>query len=229
MLAPLIAAAQAPLEVRVVQEDEALHLLLSIGGPVLIALAAVFAAVIAARTANRRQQKQLDHDFEVRRREYVRHVLDSTVEDAQEMLDSETGLEMAIANLERRRPELLLKIEEGDADEQAGAALHSLLVEAREAHAKARDDVLKMHGSGLRLNLALGIRHRISLAYLELRKLTSEALDLLSEGITENRTDEQIEASTSKEAAVGDAFAAFMTLSQNWLAERPAIDAEEPI
>jgi hypothetical protein len=68
------------IKVRLVEDQSTLHLMIALAGPVFVAVAAVTAAAIAARTAGRRQERQLLHDRDIRREEHRRDAVDTAVE-----------------------------------------------------------------------------------------------------------------------------------------------------
>ena len=94
------------LEVKLVEEDSTLHIVISLLGPVCVLVAAILAAIWAARTANRRQEKQLAHDRDIRREEHRRDALDQALEKVQETTDLYGALLEGLGRTEKKRIEL---------------------------------------------------------------------------------------------------------------------------
>jgi hypothetical protein len=94
------------LEVKLVEEDSTVHIVISLLGPVCVLVAAILAAIWAARTANRRQEKQLAHDRDIRREEHRRDALDQALEKVQEATDLYGTLLEGLGRAEKKRIEL---------------------------------------------------------------------------------------------------------------------------
>lgn len=186
----VVARLREPIEVQVVGGDPGwLHILLVVTGPLLISLAAVMAAVVAAKTANRRQQAQLSHDLAVRREEDVRNVLDGAIEHVYETTKMLSDLEVRIESLES---ELLEGGGIGAGSEDNVARLGDAEYrEIREAGTEVRDALIEMIGFTLRIELRLGKDDLVSKLHESLWELWNQECDLLFSALPKLRSEEQ--------------------------------------
>lgn len=222
----LFAVAREPVEVQLVGDNGyGLDVVVAIIGPLLIALAAVVAAFVAAHTANRRQRAQLDHDLEVRHREYVRDVLDSSVELARRSMERVAAFKQSVEMLEGKRFALTAAVEDPEGSpsdqESARAALGGLLESYARSSSEAGRAIVEMSAAHFRLGLALGLRHDVAAAFETLGDKADELVDSLSPGLSENRSEQARVDSSALDDEVGTAFGVFMARCEEWLAERP--------
>jgi hypothetical protein len=207
----LLAALREPVEVQVIGgNSHALDIFLTVIGPLLIAGAAVFAARLAAKTANRRQQEQLEHDLEVRREEDVRDVLDDAVANVYEVSKAIAEAEAHIEELESQRDA---------AEGNTGSQSERELVKARFSnHRRATDEAVdKAYGvlvevvpKGIRVALRLGDKHQISEAHSAFVPASKEKLDILAKGTQRNRTREEKERTEAANQTGAAAYRDFL-------------------
>lgn len=194
------------LEVEIAEGDRTLDLLIAIGGPVLVLLGAIAAAVIAAKTAGRRQERQLAndqlalreqlaHDRKLRYEAHVRDVLDRVVEDVDKALNAHVAFKRATLALERARRE-----------EEDVAGRFENWKKRRSESIKALEEVLS---DSARLRLRLG-DHPVVAAHLALHAAWMEHENALDEGGDGNRSEEQIERSEQLNEEAGERFAEVM-------------------
>jgi hypothetical protein len=163
---------------------------------VLLAGAAIFAAAVAAWTANYRMGKQLEHDRKMRDRDELRKALDEIAVSA--------GLAADQVNLARAATPVLgydPKSEEPNALAQLDDRKTSLQ--------KAHQLVYSLASQGQRLHLRFRRDHPIPVAYWELRERIVELILLVDVG-EELWTVEQSEKIDAKVTEVGRANIQFV-------------------
>ena len=136
-------------------ESEALHILLAVVGPILIAGAAVFAARTARNSANERQQRQLAHDTdrqetalghdremrewelahdrEMRSRERALDTLDSTVDNANKARTATNALAARIYVADKWRPRHERELAEAATQMEKARAVERLAATSRKS------------------------------------------------------------------------------------------------
>ena len=195
-----------------------------LAGPALIAIAAVIAAIVAARTANQRQAAQLWHDLEARREEHVRDALDLAVEQIPEMLSAVHQTEFAVEGLEARRPDLQATIEDFSAPEdvqrQAEKALAELKLELASRAKHAHEKSPEMLSASIRLNIRLGDDSELADAHEALFTAWDKQLDSLGSAATENRNNDELASYEDLDANATAAYSAFYAVCRDWL-KRP--------
>jgi hypothetical protein len=199
----MLAVLRGPIEVEVVGGGADL---IDFLGPALIALAAVFAAWLAAHTANRRQQEQLNHDRSLRERELLRNTLDEVVESATRCI--------------RELSEFSARGQVGDKQQDEGSAedkLDALAVELMEAEDRTHALTLEMWSNTLRLHLRLPEKHPITISHEELvDACRAWYKTLAATGTKRRRTAEQVAAESDAKDAASAAFSVFMDASRDW-------------
>jgi hypothetical protein len=182
----------AALEVKLVEEDSALHLIASFG-PLFVALAAIAAALIAWRSAGTRLNRQLAHEREIRRREHTRDALDAALEIVGETTRAYADFLVAVELIETRRLHLAIDLDDDDASEDAIAALREQLIEANlELRNEWGSTFLRLEELGAaitRLKLRLGVNHDIPVAAEELRGRWENVRDAFHPAIELNRSE----------------------------------------
>jgi hypothetical protein len=148
-------------------------------GPMLLSLTAVAAAIIAARTANKRQEEQLFHDRELqkeqlaydreqRTRQHVRDTIDEAVREWDEAVRAIARYE---GRVEKEDSRLGFSGEVADeslsetARSQAKESLSEELGEIAERKEKAQEFAADLISTELRLILRLGESHPVVEAY----------------------------------------------------------------
>jgi hypothetical protein len=199
--------------------------LAGLGGPALIAGAAVVAAFIAARTANARLREQLAHDLVVRRAEHVRDALDAAVELAHETVKALVDFELIIDDWEDERPQFEA---EALSDEKTTEEQRAILAQARKGvdNVMAADKALtermvEMLATTTRLRLRLGSSHAIPTLYDELRQGWRELIDVLGNGETARRTKEERDKCEELDAETNQLYEEFHQACERWLDEDP--------
>lgn len=210
------------LEVKLVDEDSALHLLGALG-PLFIALAAVAAALIAWRSADTRLAKQLAHDREIRRREHIRDALDSALEIVGETTRAYADFLTDVELTETRRLHLAIDLDDDEADTETIASLREQMIEANlELRSEWGSTFLRLDELGAaitRLKLRFGVSHEIPVAAEDLRKRWETVRDAFHWAIDSNRTKEQIDEANQANENAAMAYAILMAACSEWLAE----------
>ncbi|HET8956189.1 MAG TPA: hypothetical protein VFN18_11080 [Solirubrobacterales bacterium] len=208
-------------------------------GSLIIALVAGYAARLAARTANKHQaeqlehdtkrqeeafardaerlERQLEHDRAVRRREHVRDALDGAIELLGEVTERQGDLLGAVEWCEERREEPQLD-EEGEAgrgDQQSSVAIGAQKVQG--AFLEAGRKLYEMYPAGSRLKVRLGSQHEICEKYDELIEAWKAALDSLQPVLVRNRSDVEKTESVEANNLANLRFAEFMVVCEAWL------------
>ncbi len=194
-------------------EEEWLHIVSSVVGPVLIAGAAVFAAKTARRSAferqeeqlahdTERQEKSLTHDREMRDRESTRIVIDNAMEAVNTTIPLFTTLEGQVSGLQRQMNE------DGDIEASKKEA-----VQIYNACFRAQSD-LSFHLLRLRTRPNL---KEMSDAYAEVRETYRRHREALLAGLDSKLTDDQSAAIEKLDEEGTDKIATLMTAWWVWL------------
>jgi len=191
---------------RMTGESEFLHIFLTIIGPVLIASAAVIAALVARRTANERQLKQLlhdtqrqevalAHDREMRDREHVR----STISDAIEALTEATYLVIAmgsaVTTLERARERLSAAEEDalaGKAFMDLQDALNSAYQEYVALSDQTHESTLSLFANTSRIRLVVGPESELVETHKTLANAVRSWYENVTQGGIKNRDEDEL-------------------------------------
>jgi hypothetical protein len=192
-----------------------------LAAPALIAVAAVAAAIVAARTANRRQQAQLGHDLQVRRDEHVRDALDFAVEQVHDILSAVNRAELDVLELEETRPKLEATLNSSTASEadknQAQKGLLELGIAVAEHAQRAHEASLEMIASSIRLNLRLGEDCAVADAHEALSDAWEKQLEALAKGHHENRSKSDLMAYETLDKNATEAYSNFYAACRSWL------------
>lgn len=217
----LAAGKAKPIAVEVVGGDgKALHIILALAGSAFVAIAAVSAAVVAARTANRRQQAQLDHDIEVRRHGYIRDALDTAAERLYKAFEALTVYELRIDEAEKARADSKDLHDRENADESDLKQAEILVDRAHDQIEDARQEatplLLALQASEFQLKLRIGGGHATVRSYETAKVNFAAARKALDNGRIRDRTDEE----KSECEALGDdstsAFEDFLAAAEAW-------------
>ena len=177
-----------------------------LAGPALIAVAAVAASIVAARTANHRQREQLAHDLAVRRNEDIRDALDESVKVIHETAKKVTDLRDPIVQLESLEHDMT----------GSHVAVEAV---ALEINKEARERLLEMIGCKVRLALRLGRDDEIPSAVDELRDAWQIETNLYMLGLKRKRTEDEklqtAEALRRSDAAYTDVHRRF----EDWMTQ----------
>ena len=190
-------------------------------GSVFIGGVAVYAARLAATTANQRQEdqlthdsarqdellahdterqeRQLRHDADMRHREFARDALDSALELTQEANGSIVSFQSAIERFERSRNEGREAEYPWDEQQAIAAKLIEMLVAV------------------VRLMVRFGSDHPIPDAYRELASRTDALEEALKVGRERNRSSEELAEYAAKDDAANKAYGELMVECELWL------------
>lgn len=221
----ILAARKAePIAVEVVGGDGTfLHVLLALGGSAFVAIAAIFAAVVAARTANQRQRAQLDHDSEVRRREHIRDALDTAAERLYEAFEALTVYQLRIEEAEKARAALKKardnETTSPDASDKAKTLVDHMHDEIKEARQQSTPQLLAVQASEFQLKLRIGNDHPIVKAYGSAKLGFAEIRKALDNGRVRDRTDDEKSTYEEVDKESATAYADFLDASEAWNAE----------
>jgi hypothetical protein len=208
---------------------------------VLLAATAIAAAWIAARTANHRQQEQLDHDRklqkeqlaydrEQRNRQHVRDAIDEAVKGADEATRAMAAFSTPVKLGEERRQinrAAAAAYQGPDGPDSPRSKIAKELKELSELSAAVYDASLELTSHGLRLSIRLGAEHPVVMSHIAFRVAYRERHDILDEvalgAITE---DERVELDVSDELA-SSALEGFFDACRAWLTDCELPNAAE--
>jgi hypothetical protein len=203
-------------------------------GAVLLAVTAILAAAIAARTANTRQGQQLAHDRELqaeqlaydreqRNRQHVRDAVDDAVRSVDAALRFMFEYEALIMVGDAQRMERLRVLGDDGASPVVKAdALGALKEETDEIHAQSQavyDANIDLTSENLRLSLRLGKDHRIVKSQQALRDVYATRHNTLEPLYKRPLTDkdrEEIHAASKSTEAI---FYSFFEDCRRWFEE----------
>jgi hypothetical protein len=203
-------------------------------GPVVVALTAIVAAWIAARTANHRQQEQLAndrqlqadqlaHDRQQHNRQHVRDTVDEAVQGVDTALRSMFEYEAKIVVGDTQRVEHREALDDASlTPSQRAAVLQELQREAAEIHAGSNEvyaAATDLTSENLRLSLRLGDQHQLVKAHQAVRDIYASrhyALEPLYKGALSETDRQDIRSASDSMAAI---IAAFMAECRTWFAE----------
>lgn len=216
----LILAASEPIPIEVVGGDgKAFSLFSAVAGSLLVALAAVIAAIVAARTANKRQRAQLDHDTEVRRREHIRDALDDAAEKLYEAFEALAVYELRIGEAEDARKRLETARDESSSEEVlavATKALDQLQGQIEEVREETTSLLLAVQASEFRLSLRMGGEDPVVEAHLKVKESFRDLRRALDSGWQRSRTDEEIAACEKQGDESNGIYAQFFVAGERW-------------
>lgn len=211
----------AALEVKLVEDDSTLQLIVSLVGPLLITVAAVTAAVIAAKTAGRRQMRELAHDRDIRRDEHRRDALDDSLEVANAVRGTFTDFRPILATAEQRRSDIETAL---DDVEKGSAREFELREEMGEVNRSLREEWFKLlagvedfKNAVVRLQLRFTQEHPVTkgaLAFLQAWEGLERALRPL---LLRNMNKTVLDDSENANAAAREAYGRFMDTCSAWL------------
>ncbi len=203
-------------------------------GPALLALTAILAAGIAARTANERQAAQLAHDRELqkvqlahdreqRNRQHVRDSVDDAVHSVDAALRLMFEYEALIMVGDPQRTERRNVLDDGGASSNAKAdALRALKEETDEIHAQSQavyDANIDLTSENLRLSLRLGKDHAIVKSQQALRDVYATRHDTLEPLYKRPLTDKDREEIHSASKSTEAIFYSFFEDCRKWFEE----------
>lgn len=209
-------------------------------GPVLLAVTAIIAAWIAAKTANQRQAAQLSHDQDLQRAQFAYDREQRNRQDARDVVDeSVKGTDDAVRLIAKFFAVTVAGDESRQINRAAAASvaggpitpdgpaqrLTEELEVLRGLNRALFDTSIEMTSQTLRLSLRLGLRHPIVETHIAFRS----AFNSRHEGMTplHNRsiTEEDRVAFEATEQSSSDTHEAFVEACREWLME---VEAEQP-
>lgn len=206
-------------------------------GPALAALTAVAAAVIAARTANRRQQEQLSHDRvlqaeqlaydrEQRNRQYARDAVDEALigtDDATKKMAEFAAL-ITLGDEQRAIHRATAAAYNGPVGpDSAVTKLTDEMERLRQVSMSIHDALLEMVSHGLRMSLRLNAEHPVVLAHLGYRQALQRRQEFLDTVAIRSVTEDDRPTLERNEEATAEALEGFHVACREWLtAHRPS-------
>jgi hypothetical protein len=200
-------------------------------GPALIAVTAVIAAWIAARTANHRQQEQLLHDRDLqaaqlaydreqRNRQHVRDTIDSAVRSLDATMRQSAEYQALILTGDEERDECRrIADDEALPDADRAAAIRrydEAMNEVGAATRKGFDMSTELISESFRLSLRLGIEHPICKGHAAYREAYGTSFEILRNLPTVKMTDEDRKKVKAADAAEGAAMIDFLSSCRSW-------------
>jgi hypothetical protein len=211
--------------IKIVEGESTLHQITSIGGPILLTVAAIAAAYMAAKTANTRQERQLAHDRQVRRDEHRRDALDEALDMADNVRRKYVELASynAAAEVGRVKIERALDIAPGEYQapeetrelEEKKAALSKGL---RQMLEDVADKIVDFSNARVRLALRFTPHHPILKAADALIEAWAQLTDSLQPAVESISTQEIRDEVEAANTTSRNAFNHFMNTSTDWLA-----------
>lgn len=205
----MLSIVRQPIEVAVHADPSGLTVLgaslIALAGSLLIASAAVFAAWLAARTANARQEAQLAADFDrlkqqlaherkLRSQEHARDSIDSLVLGVHEGLLKLSTLDVPVFNKGAERAALRDQIEDEDLDKATKRSREEELAAQTAPLQDASIDILEHSQQMLALETSLQLRlpagDSIIGQYKRFKKQYDEFHDLARKGISDTFSEE---------------------------------------
>jgi len=205
-----------------------------LAGPALLAVTAILAAAIAARTANARQGQQLAHDRELqaeqlaydreqRNRQHVRDAVDDSVRSVDSALRLMFEYEAVILIGDDQRTERRSVLDDDGAPPPVKAeALSALKEETDEIHAQSQavyDATIDLSSENLRLSLRLGKDHQIVKSQQALRDVYSTRHSTLEPLYKRPLTDKDREEIRSASKSTEAIFNSFFQDCRKWFEE----------
>jgi hypothetical protein len=174
------------------------------GGSLVVAVAAIFAAGLAAYVAIKTHQGQLNHDRRERNRGHIREVLDAAASAAGSARQALIRYTSAIGVVERalKAREKPSKFSETNATDQQMAAL---------------DSVQAMHTELTRLEIRLGREHEVSNAYRDALVALNEVMR--NDRVPSSPDDLDEDAREARIKAINRAFHEYQQVSYAWFNE----------
>lgn len=174
-------------------------------GSLLIAVAAFFAAALAAYVAIRTHQGQLDHDRRERNRDHMREVLDAAAKVSGRTRQAVIRYQAAIGVVEQA-------LQKEESVEQG----RSLCVEEQ---GRAISEVQAMHTELTRLEMRLGREHGISSAYREALTALNEVMRKVHIPDSADDFEKREQETSRRDEAVDKAFKKYLAASYAWFDE----------
>lgn len=209
-------------------------------GPALVAMTAIAAAWLAARTANHRQQEQLGHDRDLQKAQFAYDREQRNRQDVRDAVDEAVkGTDDAV----RVMAEFVAAIVSGDESRHINRATAAVLAQGpttpdgpaqrlteelevlRGLNRALFDASIEMTSQTLRLSLRLGLHHPIVETHLAFRRAFSSRHDAMSPLHTRSITEEDRAGFGAAEQSSSDTHEAFVEACREWLME---VEAESP-
>jgi len=211
-------------------------------GSALIAVTAIVAAWIAARTANRRQQEQLSHDRELqkaqlshdrelqmaqlaydreqRNRQHVRDAIDSAVRSLYAAVKQLAEYQaLILTGDEKRDNDRQVADDETLPDAERDAAIRSYeesMNEIGAATLRGFEVSAELMSQSVRLSLRLGVEHPICETHTVYRETHGTCFEILHNLPTVKMSDEERRNVETASAAEGAAMSDFLSSCRRW-------------
>ncbi len=200
-------------------------------GPALIAVTAVVAAWIAARTANHRQQEQLLHDRELqkaqlaydreqRNRQHARDTIDSAVRSLDAAIRQSAEYQALIFTGDEKRDQYRrIANDEATPDAERAAAIRDYeeaMNAIRSATVKGFEISTELTSESLRLSLRLGVEHPICESHTAYHAAYGTCFEILRDLPTAKMTDGDREKVKAADAAEEAAMIDFLSSCRRW-------------
>lgn len=200
-------------EIKLIEESSWLQEAAAIAGPFVVALAAIAAAVIAWKSAVSRLRHELQHEREMRRDEYRRDALDSTLEIVNEV---SRNIQEFSSTLGLAESDLKIGLDP-EKDGLEGAA--DTFEELRERSSNVSSRFRELEASTTRLRLRFGVRHDIPQAVEKLRELWQEQMRTARSPVIRRRprTESKRKLAEQKKSEAAGAHADLLTACEEWL------------
>ena len=203
-------------------------------GPVLLAATAIAAAWIAARTANHRQQEQLDHDRklqkeqlaydrEQRNREHVRDAIDEAVKGADEATRAmaEFSTPVKLGEEQRQINRATAAAYHGpDGPDSPGSKVVKELKELSELSTAVHDASLELASHSLRLSIRLGAEHPVVMTHNAFRVAFRQRHNILHKVALGSITDDERGELDETDEFASSTLEGFFAACRVWLTDR---------
>jgi len=189
-------------------------------GSLLLAVAAFFAAGLAAYVAIRNQREQLAHDRYLRNQDHVRDTIDAAVAMTNETVTAASLFNSKISAVEKQRESLASVVADDEAtpdlEDEERMELGDLEKELSDRENTLYAAIVAMHPASVHLGMRLDVSHPIITAYDATRGAAERLYIHMIPGATENRDAAERGTDEEKAAAVRDAFGAFRLACYQW-------------
>jgi hypothetical protein len=169
-----------------------------------VAVAAIFAAIVAATVSVLNQRSQLKHDRYLRNRDHVRDAIDNAIVVANEVRTAVDRLAVKVTGLEEERDEM-------DADELTARA--GQISERQEV---ALTKLHSMRAARSRLEIRFGEKDPVLEEYQTALDAFIELSREINQGLVDNRSEELLKKESELEEAALSSLVLFQEACRDW-------------
>lgn len=172
-----------------------------------VAIAAIFAAIVAATVAVMNQRMQLRHDRYLRNRDHMRDAIDNAIVVANEVRTAVDKFSVRVAGLEERRADM----ENDELDEKVDEVAQRQELVLTKLHA--------MRAARSRLEIRFDEHDAVLEEYQSALTAFVELSREINQGLADNRSEERREEGSEIEDEALSSLEAFQEACREWLAD----------